>query len=371
MKDAYRRGRYRISGRIAKGGYAYIYRGRDTQGGADVALKVMRGEAFRLESRIPGPHPGVVSVKRFYDRPKVIVFELVEGGTLKSVLRWNRILPEGIAAAIVSEVCGALAFSHAKKIFHLDVKLEHILLTPGGAVKICDFGNAALYEVHTARNAPYVVGSMNYMSPEQLQGEKLDGRSDVFSLGVVLYILLTGKKPYNGREKEEQINLIRAGIQSFPELPMPVSESFKKIVFRAIAWDRKNRYSSIDLLRDELIREGGFDRHDGAAAAIKRFCGNIPREYLSVSEDRLNGEDRRLLQSLEFDERSAWEPPKPEPPLPVRVSVKPGLPRPPVPRSGGPAPPGARGSRPSSGPSVEPDRKSSPVLPDGSDPDSR
>ncbi|MDQ1701482.1 MAG: eukaryotic-like serine/threonine-protein kinase, partial [Frankiaceae bacterium] len=211
-------GRYEIGELIGYGGMAEVHRGRDVRLGRDIAIKVLRADLardpaflhrFRREAQSAAGlnHPSIVAV---YDTGEesapdgtsvpFIVMEFVEGRTLRDVLKAEGHLPVGRAMEIVADVCGALDFSHRHGIVHRDIKPANVMITDAGAVKVMDFGiaRALADNAATVTQTANVIGTAQYLSPEQARGESVDARSDVYSTGCLLYELVTGAPPFQG-----------------------------------------------------------------------------------------------------------------------------------------------------------------------------
>jgi serine/threonine protein kinase len=208
-------GRYEVVRELGKGAMGVVYLGRDPVIGRLVALKTIRGvgdddheqkefsERFLREAQAAGTlsHPNIVTVHDVGEDEQTetsfIAMEYVEGKNVKQLLRDKAAFSFDRAAEIIAQVGEALDYAHRHGIVHRDVKPANIIITPDGAVKITDFGIAKI-ETSNLTEAGQFLGTPNYMSPEQVTGEPVDGRSDLFSLGVVLYELLTRKKPFIG-----------------------------------------------------------------------------------------------------------------------------------------------------------------------------
>src|SRR6266511_3472462 len=201
--------RYRVEAEIGRGGMARVYRATDTVLGRTVAIKVLDTEQasdhsfvdrFRREARAAARlnHPGVVAVfdTGSDDGVHYIIMEYVHGRTLGQVVAEEGPLPPDRAAAIATSVAEALSFAHAEGLVQRDVKPANVMLTDSGRVKVMDFGIARVVSAHTLTQTAKVFGTAAYLSPEQAQGQRVDGRSDVYALGVVLYEMLTGRAPF-------------------------------------------------------------------------------------------------------------------------------------------------------------------------------
>src|SRR5687767_3458594 len=204
-------GRYELVRRLARGGMAEVHLARDLLLDRPVALKVLYPELsrdptfverFRREARAAANlnHPNIVSVYDWgeEDGTYFIVMEYVEGVTLRDLLVRNGPLEPGRAAAIVGDIAAGLGFAHEKGVVHRDVKPGNVLITSSGTVKVTDFGIARAGVSESLTQTGAVMGTAVYFSPEQAQGLPTDGRSDLYSLGVVLYESVTGYPPFGG-----------------------------------------------------------------------------------------------------------------------------------------------------------------------------
>ena len=262
-------GRYEISRHIARGGMAEVYLARDLMLDRPVALKVLFPELstdrnfverFRREAQAAAnlSHPNIVSIYDWgeEDGTYFIVMEYIEGRTLGQIIRSEGPLLADRAAEIGADVAGALAFAHKSGVVHRDVKPGNVLISPSGQVKVTDFGIArAANSDGDLTQTGAVMGTATYFSPEQAQGIKVDGRSDEYSLGVVLYEMVVGKAPFQGD------NPMAIAYKHVREEPVPprqlnpdVPEAFESIVLQAMAKNPNDRYVSADELRQDLLR---------------------------------------------------------------------------------------------------------------------
>ena len=212
-------GRYQIEETLGRGAMGVVYRARDPIIDRQVALKTMRvdldaehaeefRERFVREAQAAGRlnHPGIVTVHDVGEDPEsglvYIAMEYVEGRDLKQMLASGHRFRPSETARIAADVATALDYAHSLGVVHRDIKPANIILTPDGTAKITDFGIARLETSNLTVDGQFI-GTPNFMSPEQITGKPVDGRSDIFSLGVVLFNLLTEKKPFNGGTMHE------------------------------------------------------------------------------------------------------------------------------------------------------------------------
>ncbi len=278
-------GRYELLRHIARGGMADVYLARDGLLGREVALKVLFPEfandpnfveRFRREAQAAANlnHPNIVGI---YDWGQergtyYIVMEHVSGRSMSDVLRSTGPLHPDRAAEIASDVAGALSTAHAAGLVHRDIKLGNILVSDSGDVKVADFGIAtALVSGGDAALTQHgsVMGTATYFSPEQAQGKALDGRSDLYSLGVVLYEMLAGVPPF---QAETPVAVAYKHVQERPEglidRGVQVAESLQAITMKLLAKSPANRYPTADDLRNDLRRYlAGAHRISGKGAA--------------------------------------------------------------------------------------------------------
>jgi eukaryotic-like serine/threonine-protein kinase len=265
-------GRYEIGELLGRGGMAEVHLGHDTRLGRDVAVKMLRPDLardpsfqarFRREAHSSASlnHPAVVAVydtgeDQFDGNPvPYIVMEYVEGSTLRDLLAsGSRLVPER-ALEIVDGVLAALAYSHQQGIVHRDIKPANVMLTRAGEVKVMDFGIARSLDDlgATMTQTSAVIGTAQYLSPEQARGQQVDARSDLYSTGCLLYELLTGRPPFVG---DSPVSVAYQHVREDPvppsELDPDVSPSVDAIVLKALAKDREVRYQSADEMRRDI-----------------------------------------------------------------------------------------------------------------------
>ena len=262
-------GRYELTHLVARGGMAQVYRAVDRQLDRPVALKVLFPELsvdrafverFRREAQAAAnlSHPNIVPVFDWGedDGAYFIVMEYVEGRPLSAVLRDPDRLPPGQVAAIGASVAAALAFAHRHHVVHRDVKPGNVLITPEGEVKVTDFGIArAVNTEESLTQTGAVMGTAAYFSPEQAEGKVVDARSDIYSLGVVLYEMCVGKPPFTG---DSPVAVASKHVRDTPVLPRAanpaVPVALEAVVMKAMAKNPDDRYGSAEEFRADLLR---------------------------------------------------------------------------------------------------------------------
>ncbi len=268
-------GRYLIEGELGKGAMGVVYRAKDPNIGRVVALKTMRLDVhgieaeemlqrFRNEARSAGVlnHPNIVTI---YDAGEAdglfyMAMEVIEGETLQELLVRQRVLPVEQILSVTRQVAEGLDYAHGKGVIHRDIKPANIMITTSGLVKIMDFGIAKAGGGLTSTGQ--VLGTPNYMSPEQVKGKPLDGRSDLFSLGVCLYEMLTGEKPFGAQNVTTIIyKIVHEEPISPRELDVSIHPGLSAVVVRSLSKAIDARYQTgADLARDlENYKSFGSD----------------------------------------------------------------------------------------------------------------
>ncbi len=259
-------GRYEIVSRVGGGGMAVVYKAKDLLLHRFVAIKVLSeslsndSEFIRRFSREAQAaaslsHPNIVNV---YDVGRdnythYIVMELVEGPTLKQYIQERGALPVQEAATIAIQICDGLAHAHENQIVHRDIKPHNILLGANGRAKVTDFGIARAASSSTITQQGSVMGSVHYFSPEQARGGVIGQKSDLYSLGVVMYEMLTGQLPFDG---DSAISIALKHLQETPEDPRnynsQIPDAFAELVMRALNKDPDQRFASAREMMKEI-----------------------------------------------------------------------------------------------------------------------
>jgi serine/threonine-protein kinase len=273
--------RYELGDILGFGGMSEVHLARDLRLHRDVAIKVLRADLardpsfylrFRREAQNAAAlnHPAIVAV---YDTGEAetpngplpyIVMEYVDGVTLRDIVHTDGPMEPTRAIEVIADACQALNFSHQHGIIHRDVKPANIMISKAGAVKVMDFGIArALADANSVTQTAAVIGTAQYLSPEQARGEKVDARSDVYSLGCVLYEILTGEPPFIGDSP------VAVAYQHVREDPVPpsqrhngISAELDAVVLKALAKNPDNRYQTAAEMRADLVRVHSGEQPD-------------------------------------------------------------------------------------------------------------
>jgi serine/threonine-protein kinase len=297
--------RYEVGRLLGAGGMAEVFEGRDRLLARRVAIKVLLAEfaqdpsflvRFKREAQAAASlsHPNIVAV---YDTgveggTNFIVMEYVEGRTLRDLLRIGGPPPPDRAAGIASDACGALAAAHARGLIHRDIKPGNVMLTGDGTVKVMDFGIARVTSSETITQTSAVIGTAQYISPEQVEGREVDARGDLYSLGCLLYEMLTGRVPFSGESP------IAIAYRHVREDPVPlrridprVPPALEAITLRAMAKNPDHRYQTAAEMQADLERalagrpiaaapSGGLGAEAAATQAMPRSLTHQPTTHL-------------------------------------------------------------------------------------------
>ena len=279
--------RYEILEKIGTGGMGDVYKAHDRRLDRIVAIKILKAQyndetgfikKFKRESLAAASisHPSIVSI---YDvgtedlaglKVHYIVMEYIEGRTLKEVIKEEGRIPEKRALNYAIQILDALKVAHSKGIVHRDIKSPNIMITHDDRVKVTDFGIARIADNTTVTATNAIMGSVHYFSPEQARGVKVDNRSDIYSLGIVLYEMLTGKLPFDA---ENPVSVALMQVQS--KMPKP-SDTYSDISEDA------------DILVEKLTMKNPDDRFKDASAAIKAIKGILLGRGISITEKEVD-----------------------------------------------------------------------------------
>ncbi|GGC64269.1 Stk1 family PASTA domain-containing Ser/Thr kinase [Hoyosella rhizosphaerae] len=266
-------GRYELGETIGFGGMSEVHRAHDRRLQRDVAIKVLRPDlardpTFYLRFRREAQNAASLNnstIVAVYDTGEAetdlgplpyIVMEIVEGDTLRDLVRASGPMEPDYAMRVIAEVCTALEFSHTNGIIHRDVKPANIMVSHSGAVKVMDFGisRAISDATNSVTQTATVIGTAHYLSPEQARGEKVDARSDIYSLGCVLYEVATGEPPFTG---DTPVSVAYQHVKEDPVQPSKVNPSVPRaldaIILKAMSKNPANRYQHAGEMRTDLL----------------------------------------------------------------------------------------------------------------------
>lgn len=311
-------GRYEILEEVGNGGMAVVYKAKDFDTGAVVAVKILREEyldneefcrRFRNESRAIAllNHPNIVKIFDVCNSPTLqyIVMEYIDGISLKDYIEQQRIVRVKEAVHFTTQILRALMHAHSKGIVHRDIKPQNIMLLPNGRIKVTDFGIARLANSQTSTITDKAIGSVHYIAPEQARGAVTDARADLYSVGVMLYEMLTGKLPF---EANSAVSVAVMQLQADPKMPRQINPNIpvglEEITMQAMQKDPARRYqSAAEMLED-----------------IENFKLNpgIKFDYRYVVED--NSRYRKAMETVKKTEAAAEEEYK-SPVIPVLTGI--------------------------------------------------
>jgi serine/threonine protein kinase len=301
MTTVTKAGRYEVVGELGRGAMGVVYKAMDPVIGRTVAVKTIRLSAegtglsrpelltrFQTEARAAGllTHPNIVVVFDAGEEDGLyyITMELVEGKSLQALLDSGQAFPLPRTLRIMEQTCSALQFAHERNVVHRDIKPANLMLTADDTVKVTDFGTAKILQFGTVQQTAHVMGTPSYMSPEQVKGRAVDGRSDIFSLGVMLYEMVTGEKPFPGQNITTVIYKI---VNEDPVPPRQIDPSIhpgiSAVVMKALVKEPEQRYQSCREMLEDLrnyrsITAGGNPQSTmvmgGGSPAATMISGN-------------------------------------------------------------------------------------------------
>jgi eukaryotic-like serine/threonine-protein kinase len=270
METVSKAGRYEIVGELGRGAMGIVFKAVDPVIGRTVAVKTIRLSEegtglsrpellarFQTEARAAGllTHPNIVVVFDAGEEDGLyyITMELVEGKSLQALIDLGHAFPLPRTLRIMDQTCSALQFAHERNVVHRDIKPANLMLTADDTVKITDFGTAKILQFGTVQQTAHVMGTPSYMSPEQVKGRAVDGRSDIFSLGVMLYEMVTGEKPFPGQ------NITTVIYKIVNEDPVPprqidptIHPGISAVTMKALAKEPEQRYQSCREMLEDL-----------------------------------------------------------------------------------------------------------------------
>jgi serine/threonine protein kinase len=269
LKGKVLNGRYQIIDLIDAGGMGLVYKGQDKKTGNTVAVKILKPEYAKQEEYVSRfkkeasaasslKHKNIVRVADSGNDGDVhyIIQEYVEGKTLKSVILENGAMDYQKAIRIMIDICSAMEYAHMKGLVHRDIKPQNILIDKSGIVKVTDFGIAKDVSSTTLTSLDSgIMGSVHYFSPEQAKGEKVDNRSDIYSLGIVFYEMVTGALPFTGDTSIAiAIKHLSDTVKPPREINAAIPKSVNNIIVKATRKDKELRYPSAGEFKDDLLK---------------------------------------------------------------------------------------------------------------------
>jgi serine/threonine-protein kinase len=293
--------RYKLIEEVGQGGMAIVYRAQDATLKREVAIKVLHQHLAaepeskaRLEREAQAVaklrHENILEIFDYSgldSQSSYIVTEFIDGQTLKQFLTARTLKFPEVAALVAVEVCGALAHAHSVGVLHRDVKPENVMVRKDGLLKLMDFGIAQVLDLQRMTVTGQLLGSPAYMAPEIVEGKQLDFRTDVFSVGIMLYLLATGSLPFTGKNPHEVLRRITEGKFPDPRLVgRGVDQALSRIITRALARRPEDRYPDVGPLADDLrayLEDAGLGE---VRAELRAFFAD-PADYEAGLPKRL------------------------------------------------------------------------------------
>ena len=305
-------GRYELDKLIGEGGMACVYKAYDRIDDRWVAVKILKDEfsdnseflrRFRNESKAISvlSHPNIVKVYdvSFGDRIQYIVMEYIEGITLKTYLERCRAIKWQEAIHFTSQILHALQHAHSKGIIHRDIKPQNIMLLPDGTIKVMDFGIARFSDSQTRTMTDKAIGSVHYIAPEQARGDITDEKADIYSVGVMLYEMLTGQLPF---EADNAVSVAIMQLQSQPQPPRDINplipDGLEEITLRAMQKNPGQRYQSAE----EMLRDLEAFRQDPNIQFGYRYNTNTGTLETITNVDQVLQGETAYADSYEYEE---------------------------------------------------------------------
>lgn len=298
--------KYEILEEIGQGGMAAVYRARDLQLKREVAIKILYPHLTRQKEAVSRfqreavtvaklHHPNIIDIYDYSGTGstyKYIVTELIDGMTLGAFMDSHQPIPCELVACIGREICQALVHAHQEGIVHRDLKPENVMIRQDGKIKLMDFGIARVLEGTNFTVTGSILGSPAFMSPEQITGKAVDFSSDLFSLGSILYQMVTGVQAFKGRNPHEILKKVVEGKYSHPQQVNPsVSNEFSRLIEQLLATDLDQRYKSAGALLKDL--------DDIIATAEIDVPGREINRLFSDTKSCIEEFNSRLVENLE------------------------------------------------------------------------
>jgi serine/threonine-protein kinase len=315
-------GKYRIDSVLGKGAMGVVYKAFDPAIERVVALKTIRKEMFseseqleligrfKNEAQAAGRlnHPNIVTVYDYGEDAEsaYIAMEFVEGTGLDALLAPGRPMPVARVLAWMGDLLGGLDYAHARGVVHRDIKPANLLITANAQVKISDFGIARI-ESSTLTQAGSMIGTPSYMSPEQFRGEPVDGRSDVFSSGILLYQLLTGARPFTGSASIVMHQILNEEPAPPSRVLPALGTRFDAVLAAALAKLPARRHASARAFHEALVKAAQQDAADPDATALSFSDNDNDRTVLAPGMPALAGTPPDLLDASAIATITPWK----------------------------------------------------------------